>query len=81
LLAGAFEPQFATASGWRWFAAILLLAASITLTLRDKLAPLFSSILEEPQGQMPVGISELRVVLFFSHARAIDHIDAGADGG
>ncbi|MGH9956944.1 MAG: zinc ribbon domain-containing protein, partial [Pyrinomonadaceae bacterium] len=36
LLAGRFETEIATASAWRWLAALLLLLASIPLLFRDR---------------------------------------------
>ncbi len=42
LLAGRFEAQVATASTWRWSAAILLLAASVAFSFRDQFARVFA---------------------------------------
>jgi hypothetical protein len=39
LLAGRWEPQIATASAWRWFAAIFLVIASVPLWFRERLSP------------------------------------------
>lgn len=36
LLAGLFEPQIATATAWRWFAALFLIAGSIPLWYRER---------------------------------------------
>lgn len=44
LLAGQWEDQFATASAWRWLAALFLLAASLPLWFRDRLSQIGFSL-------------------------------------
>ncbi|HSE32976.1 MAG TPA: hypothetical protein VLA93_15495 [Pyrinomonadaceae bacterium] len=44
LLAGLFEPQIAVASAWRWLAALYLMAASILLWNRTKIARHLTSL-------------------------------------
>ncbi len=39
LLAGRWEAQIATASAWRWLAALFLVAASLPLWFRERLSP------------------------------------------
>src|SRR5262249_15547610 len=61
LLAGRFEPEIATASAWRWFAAILLLTASIAFSIRDRLARALA--IRNTSADKRLWIDDMRAVL------------------
>jgi hypothetical protein len=65
LLAGTWETNTATASAWRWCAAILLLILSLPLWFRSRLQPLANSV-GWPQvagSELSVRVLELLLVL------------------
>lgn len=62
LLAGSFESQFATASAWRWSAAIFLLVVSIALAFREEL-PGLSSPGSSPNGLAAIHATWLLIAL------------------
>jgi len=69
LLAGRFEAQVATASAWRWFAAILLLFVSIAFSFRERFADLFaipdSASLRGVREKLSTGLGSMRALLLF----------------
>jgi hypothetical protein len=69
LLAGRFEAQVATASAWRWFAAIFLLLGSIAFYFREELARALALKSPWTRADDPIrsdgGLTVMRAVLLF----------------
>ena len=62
LIAGQFESQGATATAWRWLAAIFLLAASLVLWYRDSLSKRFATF-GWPEFNRDAFVTEARTLL------------------
>ncbi|HEY0764940.1 MAG TPA: hypothetical protein VGD61_21355 [Pyrinomonadaceae bacterium] len=64
LLAGQFEYQIATASAWRWLAAVFLLVGSLLIWYRRRLASLLSTFgWPAPSGEREVFVTNSRRAL------------------
>jgi hypothetical protein len=67
LFAGQFENQVATATSWRWLAAVFLLCGSIALWFREKILPRLSSLgwpeLDRDNEELAVRIRQLLIFL------------------
>ena len=64
LLAGRFEYQIATASAWRWLAAVFLLVGSLAIWDRRKLASLLGTFgWSAPSGESEVFVNHTRRAL------------------
>jgi hypothetical protein len=65
LVAGQFENQIATATVWRWLAAVFLLAGSLLIWYRRKAAQFLSALgWPAPSGESKAFVSQSRSVLF-----------------